>query len=746
VKLTREQVARYAEFFRLGEGGGPVIPASSLRGMLRTLVEIVGYGKIERVTGEPRYFFRAVAASQQDPLSQPYRATFGQQGGQVRAGFLEHDRGEWRVRPASEVAGRTFLRVHQDRCFPAFNPPLYWLGAAEYVPVYAEVQYTHARERLERRPGQFIDEVVVQTVRPAAPDAANGWLVTSGDMATPGQRGSTRRRWHYVVPLPDEAKGRLTIDPAALDDYRAALTDFQQGEPFENTKQFPAGANPFSKQDGVLKEGRPIFYIDPPAGQPIRFFGQSPNFRVPYLPRREEEAQGTPRAASPADFVPQALKGADANPVIDLAEAIFGFVRREKQQDGPQAAAGRIAVGHAWLEPGQERIWYGDGERPRTITPRILASPKPTTFQHYLVQTSEQRTADDRRALHHYGSATPGQTVIRGHKLYWHQGDRPGIEHPDPASASASQLTAIQPVRAGVRFAFELWFENLSEVELGALLWVLELAGRDDCRLKLGMGKPLGMGAVGIAHKVFLSDRERRYRHLFGEDRWELGEEMLGADRHEALRAAFERHVLAALPDAGGAGQGLAGRPRIAMLLAMLRWPGLPANRARYLGIEHPVGDHPLEDPVRPSDQKVNEYRFRRVLPDPLWVVRNEVVPSGANAPGGRAPHASDPRLPRENVTAAPAAAEPRPVAPRPAPQSPAGPPSSGREYVGLMEDWIGQGRKRCRVKLDDGTIVEAIVPASLQTQVGRYMRVRVRLGRAEGDHFVGEVRAIVRR
>jgi hypothetical protein len=142
----------------------------------------------------------------------------------------------------------------------------------------------------------------------------------------------------------------------------------------------------------------------------------------------------------------------------------------------------------------------------------------------------------------------------------------------------------------------------------------------------------------------------------------------------------------------------------------------------------------------------VNEYRFRRVLPDPLWVVRNEVVPSGANAPGGRAPHASDPRLPRENVTAAPAAAEPRPVAPRPAPQSPAGPPSSGREYVGLMEDWIGQGRKRCRVKLDDGTIVEAIVPASLQTQVGRYMRVRVRLGRAEGDHFVGEVRAIVRR
>lgn len=51
-----------------------------------------------------------------------------------------------------------------------------------------------------------------------------------------------------------------------------------------------------------------------------------------------------------------------------------------------------------------------------TITPSILASPKPTTFQHYLVQTS-----DEKPELKHYASQPNQDTVIRGHKLYWHK-------------------------------------------------------------------------------------------------------------------------------------------------------------------------------------------------------------------------------------------------------------------------------------------------------------------------------------
>jgi hypothetical protein len=44
---------------------------------------------------------------------------------------------------------------------------------------------------------------------------------------------------------------------------------------------------------------------------------------------------------------------------------------------------------------------------------------------------------------------------------------------------------------------FTVWFHNLAEVELGALLWALELEG-EGWEHRLGLGKPLGMGAVRI--------------------------------------------------------------------------------------------------------------------------------------------------------------------------------------------------------------------------------------------------------
>ncbi len=47
----------------------PVIPGSSLRGMLRALVEIVSYSKVQPVGKGAKMTFRAVAAPGSDPLS-----------------------------------------------------------------------------------------------------------------------------------------------------------------------------------------------------------------------------------------------------------------------------------------------------------------------------------------------------------------------------------------------------------------------------------------------------------------------------------------------------------------------------------------------------------------------------------------------------------------------------------------------------------------------------------------------------
>jgi hypothetical protein len=65
----------------------------------------------------------------------------------------------------------------------------------------------------------------------------------------------------------------------------------------------------------------------------------------------------------------------------------------------------------------------------------------------------------------------------------------------------------------GNKFEFTIEFENLAPVELGALLWSLEMDGRGYHRL--GFAKPLGLGSVQMQVKmVQLLEPEQRYRSL----------------------------------------------------------------------------------------------------------------------------------------------------------------------------------------------------------------------------------------
>src|SRR3990172_2425245 len=205
----------------------------------------------------------------------------------------------------------------------------------------------------------------------------------------------------------------------------------------------------------------------------------------------------------------------------DLAEAIFGTVVKKKEA---RTIAGRVFFEDAFLTEGQQDFQMGEK------TPKILAAPKPTTFQHYLVQTK-----DDNKQLNHYNS----NSAIRGYKLYWHKsGDKCEQTNQNEIDSHPKQYTKIKPVKPETRFSGRIRFENLSEVELGALLFSLELP--EGCYHKLGMGKPLGLGSVKIIPKLCLSDRNKRYTDLFAEWSNDVSE----SDRIQEFKMAFEQHVL----------------------------------------------------------------------------------------------------------------------------------------------------------------------------------------------------------
>ncbi|MFO0212573.1 MAG: TIGR03986 family CRISPR-associated RAMP protein, partial [Pseudanabaena sp.] len=174
-------------------------------------------------------------------------------------------------------------------------------------------------------------------------------------------------------------------------------------------------------------------------------------------------------------------------------------------------------------------------------------------FQHYLVQDNVNP-----KNLKHYASNPPakekaGDTTIRGHKLYWHK--EQVVDQSQDAN-SDTQTSLIKPINPNpaTTFTFDIHFENLSRVELGTLLWVLSIGGDkakefgigktgEDYRLSLGMGKPLGMGAVKIDPTLYISDRQSRYYSLFNthNNQWTVSESE--ASISEYLQA-FEKYVL----------------------------------------------------------------------------------------------------------------------------------------------------------------------------------------------------------
>lgn len=581
-EMRQNDAARkeYAQFFHLDDAQTPVIPGSSLRGMVRTLVEIAGYGKVQPVTDQLKITFRAVAASSDDPLSQPYKDTLKN----VKVGYLERRGDTWMIHPAKRPTDLhlpergPYLKVKDRPELSQAIPDLVRFCEDNYRPQYHEVRFdcTTKKDKCSRK---YV--LVVNIGGKHSTGKYAGVLICSGNMAESGEASSSKRRNYALVLERDHKAKAVPIPPQVIQDYVDSLTDFQKELPFDERR-------------GCLVEGHPVFYLE--ANQKVIAFGHTPNFRIPAWFVDEKGR----RAATPLDFVPVDLRKPEQT---DLAEAIFGYVEAQKQESRSTSCAGRVFFSDARLEPTQDDVWLSN----EPITPKVLASPKPTTFQHYLVQDKDKgHDPDEKQRLAHYATPTT-ETAIRGHKMYWHRGPVETTEVQEQSEvnwATDTQHTSIKPVKAGVRFRFRIYFENLRDVELGALLWALTLPGEDgkDYCHSLGMGKPLGMGVVKITPTLYLSDRKSRYRRLFGETDWHRDERE--EKNTEQFIRAFEDFILQRMdPQERGQAQFLKDVERIKMLLKMLEWPGPDRRLTEYMTIE-----------------PTNEYKERPVLPDPLHI------------------------------------------------------------------------------------------------------------------------------
>src|SRR6266487_1783188 len=598
----QEELKDKPEFFYTRNEHTPVIPGSSLRGMLRSVLEIASYSKMQWVS-EKQLFFRTVDNT---AIGKYYRARMGDH---VETGFLTRRGDKYYIKVCS------MARVRRSE----IGNPIYsgtrpneiprWQGQPrQYAPVWVRI-----RTGTANRPN-IVEDLSYQK----RDGMVQGRLVITGNMS--------RKRKEFVFLLPAASAEEIPVSDDIVRRFHDddQLTQWQE-EAFPANQPTPG----YRERDGMLGNapaapGDPIFFLR--ENGKLTFIGRARMFRLPYT-------------RSPFDLVDQSLHSAGH---IDYAEALFGFVRTPlelkelganapRQGEKGRAYAGRVTVTDAVLQPDQESIWLA-GDFNKEITPKILATPKPTAFQHYLTQ----QQPDDPRRLDHYDSRPPesDETTIRGHKLYWHQGlgtdqglpledIHDAIKEPAKVGPGDTQHTRFKPLKPGVQFTFRVYFENLSERELGALCWTLHPNGEQSRRYchHLGMGKPLGMGAVELHAHLHIIDRPLRYNTLFTDsgDNWQLGEvstfeDLATREILERRTRPFEEHLLDELNPEPACGR-LADMLRIAMLLKLLEWPGYRADEDGPTYLEN-------QRPPRPNTrymkiQPYNEYRERPVLPNP---------------------------------------------------------------------------------------------------------------------------------
>ncbi len=572
-KLPDREKQKYARFFSPDNSGHPAIPGSSLRGMVRSIVEIAAFSKMQWVTGKP-LVFRAVGDT--TSLGKYYRNLLMRDDGEgrkftplMKTGYLVKERGQLFIHPAQSVQGVTFARIHKDK-IPSSLPA--WRDCKNARCIWIKPgQYGYQRVR-----GNFL-RIKYLPVLEARRSIAKGFM--EAVLAKSGRMQN--KKMETVIFPPDESipiSELIEVNDDLLQRYREQVSKRQEEL---------LGGN-----EGALKHYQPVFYLLKDGK--LVFFGHTMMFRLPY-------------SRSPYDFIPPGLRPETSEVEIDVTEAIFGFTPWGKK-DERGSRAGRVFFCDARLEPGQTDIWLSEHQE----IPKILSGPKPTAFQHYLTQQQPDKVESGKinkntpkleLRLDHYASPPPHETVIRGHKFYWHKErvELDDIKEEKKVDLNVDkQHTLFKPVKPGVKFNSIIHFKNLSKVELGALLWALVLPGEKDkkYRHKIGMGKPLGMGSIKLIPKLYLDDRKNRYERLFDGQNWHQARSV-----NEDLNGfveAFEEYVLAELhPKERRGAETLSKIERIQMLLKMLEWPGLKNRKlTEYMTLEQFKGRPVLPDPL----------------------------------------------------------------------------------------------------------------------------------------------------
>ncbi|OQA22603.1 MAG: RAMP superfamily protein [Chloroflexi bacterium ADurb.Bin360] len=498
------------------------LPASSLRGMVRSVFEAVTNSCFAVFDGK-RLSYRLDAARAAELV--PGRIEKGEDGKWVLNLLTGSEPLVPGVKPSHPYAASIHLYAPiqgKPVSIRKLDTVIEYLGLHHGDPCWARIS----------QKGIFcsVEELAKEPADLQSPQGQNERIV-QGWLCINNQNIENKRKERFFFRTSDNLVGPtyVVLSDTVCSAYKDLIKDYQQRHADrlklwqEQVKDYSkvlgqgSAATPalsrymYNQDDLELKEGTLVYAgLNPSSSEPeVLYIAPAAVPRVSFdhtiadlLPHRDPQAPQQPyhRLCDEIDSLCPACR-------------TFGWVHAQKvgeQSDREKvvAYAGRVRFSYAQLikEPDESTI--------PEITIAILSSPKPTTTRFYL----RPRAGKPQNGLGDAQAGYDGPNMLRGRKFFRHHRRAISKEYQRPRDAGKAgkddQNRTLHNVRQpGNRFGFTIDFENLHPIELGALLWSLELReGKKQGYHRLGLAKPLGFGSVKIdTVDLELADMEIRY-------------------------------------------------------------------------------------------------------------------------------------------------------------------------------------------------------------------------------------------
>ena len=462
-------------FYR--EKGILIVPASSLKGAIRNVIDVMTNSVIRNVENEK--LEQRIGAGKFESVFGiiEYLPENGKNGV-----IVEAEKIRVKTKDKIEVGNKKFK--FEDRGQEFSRKYSYKDGLIERVKLKDSI-YNLKKTEIEVTKGAKVIEKLIKNSKEYKSYLSSD---KSGVLGVLWFSSPIFGKIHEKLLIPKKNGRKFEFSKEEYEDFKYIIK--QRAERIKNGKDINSSTFYYDKN---LEKGDPLlFQVKDGKMAEHLAFSEIPRLRYKF---------------SPLDLVSEEFRPGDSLKNLSFSERLFGTTgdttkKDEEKKDELVALSGRVFFEDA-KNYKPEMIDNGN-----PVTLKAFGEPHPTLTTFYL--DNIEKNYNENKGV-----------SIRGRKFYWHHKEKIGklfseyrksVEMPKDKNGQNkfAYNSSLELMDINNEFEFNVNFENLTDEELGVLIYAIEL--EDGLLHKVGKGKAFGFGSCKIEIKEFLLENKDKYK------------------------------------------------------------------------------------------------------------------------------------------------------------------------------------------------------------------------------------------